>query len=131
MEGSTTDHRVQLGLCWSRVTEKALAGSVSRVHPPSQPPAKKVCNVATSPWVAPVLDAVVEVVAPAAPAVLAVEEEEPTGELVVVDAFGGEGWDDDVAAPGCAELPQPAATDAVPTSEAMVTAIRTVLITRG
>jgi hypothetical protein len=50
--------------------------------------------------------------------------------LVVVEAFGGGGRDDDVAA-GCAEVPQPAATDAVPTRDAMVTAIRTVLITRG
>jgi len=84
--------------------------------------------VATSPCVAPVLDAVVGVVVPA---VLAVEEEEAVGELVVVETFGREGRDDDVAALGCAEVPQPAATDAVPTSDAMVTAIRTVLTTRG
>ncbi|MGB7052912.1 MAG: hypothetical protein WBG41_15215 [Acidimicrobiales bacterium] len=86
--------------------------------------------MATSPGVAPVLDAVVGVVVPAVLAVLAVEEEEPTGALVVVEAFGGEGRDDDVAA-GCAEVPQPAATEAVPTSDAMVTAIRTLLTTRG
>jgi hypothetical protein len=69
-------------------------------------------------------DPAVEVVVPA---VLAVE---PVGVVVVVVAFDGEGRDDDVAA-GCPEVPQPAATDAVPTSDAMVTAIRTVLITRG
>lgn len=128
MEGSTTDHRAQLGSCWSKVTEKALAGSVRWVQPPSQPPAKKVCSVVTRAWVDPVLDVVevadvVDVVVGAGVEVGELDEGEP-----LPDGFGRV---DDDAALGWGDREQPAAADASATSDAMVTLIETDLTARG
>jgi|SRR5579884_874068 len=85
MEGSTTDHRAQVGSCWSKVTEKAVAGSESRVQTPLHPAAKKARRAETRAAPEPP-GAVVEVggivgegAAVVAGPVAVVEEERPVG----------------------------------------------------
>jgi hypothetical protein len=110
------------------VTVKALAGSVRRVQPPPQPPAKKACKVASRVAATPPTD-VVEVADGAVVEVGAgVDVDEVDEAAPLPDDCGRV---EDEAALGEDEVPQPVATDATATSDALVTTIRTDVMARG
>jgi hypothetical protein len=107
------------------VTVKALAGSVRGVQPPSQPLEKKVCKVASSGAVDPPTD-VVELTDGVG---VEVDVGVDVDEAVLRPDDGGRVVDE--AALGEDDVPQPVATDATATSDALVTTIRTDVMARG